>query len=83
MINNIGNDIQLRLPYNYAKINLSTGQCVGCKTYSYEINNTAYIPVPYISNDYLDKYYSFDTDLWYVDAAMTIEATEVNAMYHG
>ena len=76
-------NIQPRLPYNYAKIRLDTGLCVGCKTYSYEIINDAYLPVPYASDDYIDKYYSFTTDLWYEDAAMTIEATAVNAMYHG
>lgn len=75
--------IQPRLPYNYAKINLTTGECVGCKTYSYEINNSAYIPVPNYSDDYIGKYYNRTTDLWYIDSAMTIEATDVNAMYHG
>ena len=75
-------NIQPRLPYNYARI-LENGLCVGCKTYSSAIIHDLYIPVPYSSDNYLDKYYNRDTDLWYEDAAFTIEATDVNAMYHG
>lgn len=76
-------NIQPRLPYNYARILLDSGLCVGCMTYSYEINNEAYIPVPHASDDYMGKYYNKDTDLWYLDAEMTVEADEINAMYHG
>lgn len=65
-------NIQPRLPYNYAKINLSTYQCVACRTYSYEIINDAYIPVPRISIDYVDKYYNMNGDqMWYWDAEFT------------
>lgn len=76
-------NIQPRLPYNYARILLDSGLCVGCATYSYEINRAEYIPVPHASDDYVEKYYNRDTDLWYIDAAFTIEATEINEMYHG
>lgn len=75
-------NIQPRLPYNYARI-LESGLCVGCKTYSSEIIHDLYIPVPSLSNDYIGKYYNRTTDLWYEDASFTIEATAVNAMYHG
>ena len=64
--------IQPRLPYNYAQIDPTTYRCRGCKTYSYEINNVYYIPIPYTTDDYLDKYYDLNnTKLWYHDAAFT------------
>lgn len=71
-------NIQPRLMYNYAKINLSTGECVGCKTYSYEINNPAYIPVPSISNGYVGKYYNQQDGLWYTDGTFTVLADGLN-----
>ena len=74
--------MSLNLQYNYASIDVNTGRCVGCATFSYEIPLSNYIEVPYPSNDYIGKYYSFDTDLWYLDQALTIEADDVNAMYH-
>lgn len=76
-------NIQPRLPYNYAKIRLESGLCVGCATYSYEINHEAYIPVPHASDDYVDKYYNRALDLWFEDELFTIEATAINEMYHG
>lgn len=68
MNNNINNNPQPRLPYNYAKIRTDSGLCVGCATYSYEINNRAYIPVPRYSDDYVGKYYNQQDSLWYYDA---------------
>lgn len=59
-----------RLQYNYADIELDTGKCIGCATYSYEINNPAFIPVPYASNEYLGKYYH--DGAWYEDAEFSI-----------
>ena len=64
-------NIQPRLPYNYAKIRLDSGLCVGCMTYSYEINNEAYIAVPRASSDYVGKYYNRQNGLWYYDQDMT------------
>ena len=72
------NNIEPRLLYNYAKINLSTGECVGCKTYSYEINNAAYIPVPTISNGYVGKYYNQQDGHWYADAAFSVPLPELD-----
>ena len=64
--------IQPRLQYNYAKIDTSTGRCKGCGTYSYEVNNAAYVPVPYATDDYLNKYYNLNGDqMWYHDAEFT------------
>lgn len=75
--------MSVNLQYNYAVVEPETGRCYSCGTFSYEIPLSNYIVVPYTSNDYIDKYYNFDTDLWYLDADMTIEADDVNAMYHG
>jgi hypothetical protein len=64
--------IQPRLQYNYAGIDLNTGRCRSCATYSYEINNPAFIPVPYATNDYMGKYYNINGDqMWYLDAEFT------------
>ena len=74
--------MSINLQYNYAAID-ETGFCYGCMTTSYEINDPLYILVPDARDEYVDKYYNASTDLWYEDAAFTIEATEVNEMYHG
>lgn len=74
--------MSINLQYNYAQIDPDTFQCVACFTCTYEIPLPEYITVPYPSDNYYQKYYSFNTDLWYEDAEMTIEATEVNEMYH-
>lgn len=71
------------LQYSYAKINVQTGECTTCITCSYEINAEGWIEVPISSDDYIGKYYNATTDLWYENAEMTVEATEINAMYHG
>lgn len=67
----INNNIESRLQYNYAKIRLDSGLCVGCMTFSYEIINEAYIPVPRASNEYAGKYYNQADGLWYYDADFT------------
>lgn len=65
------NSVQPRLQYNYAKINLTTGECVGCATFSYQINNAAYITVPRASDEYIGKFYNQSNGLWYYDAQFT------------
>ena len=77
------NTKSVNLQYHYAQIDEETGRCVSCFTCTYEIPLSNYILIPDASNDYLDKYYNPSTDLWYIDSDMTIEATEVNEMYHG
>lgn len=62
-----------RLQYNYAGIDLETGECMSCMTYSYEINDPAFIPVPKAYNDYIGKYYHNGS--WYEDAEFTIPWT--------
>lgn len=64
--------IQPRLQYNYAKINLSTYECTSCGTFSYQINNPAYIEIPVYTDDYMHKYYNMNGDQrWYHDAEFT------------
>lgn len=62
----------MTLEYNYAKINLTSGQCTICGTFSYQINNPAYIEVPVADPDYYGKYYNINGDqMWYWDAGFT------------
>jgi hypothetical protein len=75
--------MSINLQYNYAQIDLETYQCIGVFTSSYEIPLPDYIAIPTTDDRYHDKYYNPSTDLWYEDAAFTIEATEINEMYHG
>ena len=59
-----------RLQYNYAIIDLETGRCRACLTMSYEVDDPAYIVVPYASDEYYNKYYH--DGAWYEDAEFTI-----------
>ena len=64
--------IQPRLQYNYAKINLTTGECTSCGTFSYQIPLPEYIEIPYATDDYAHKYYNLNGDqMWYWDAEFT------------
>ena len=64
--------IQPRLAYNYAKINLTSGMCTSVGTYSYQVNNPAYIEIPEHDGGYAGKYYNLNGDqMWYWDAAFT------------
>ena len=70
--------MSMQLEYNYAHIT-ETGYCDSSMTFSYEINHPDWIAVESsLLNDYLYKYYNRANGLWYVDAEMTIEATELN-----
>ena len=63
--------MSINLQYNYANVDVETNRCVSCMTCSYEIPLSNYILVPYATNDYIDKYYNFDNQLWYWDAEFT------------
>ena len=63
--------MSVNLQYNYAQVDPETGRCNSCGTYSYEVPLYYYIPVPYATNDYYNKYYNFDDGLWYWDAEFT------------
>lgn len=62
--------MSVNLQYNYADIIVETGLCVGCGTYSYEIDYPGYILVPEASSEYVGKYYHNGS--WYEDAEFTI-----------
>ena len=62
--------MSINLQYSYAYIE-STGLCVTCMTFSYEINDPQWIAVPYASDDYIGKYYNVEDGLWYYDQEFT------------
>lgn len=64
--------MSLNLQYNYATVNPTTFECVGCGTYSYEVPLWNYIEIPYATDDYMHKYYNYNGDqMWYWDAEFT------------
>lgn len=65
------NGKSVNLEFNYACINLETGECLGCATFSYEIINDAYIPVPHAYSSYVGKYYNQEDGLWYYNPEFT------------
>lgn len=58
------------LAYNYAEIDLDTGECIGVISSSREMTSAQYIPIPSYNEDYMEKYYLDGS--WYEDAAGTI-----------
>jgi hypothetical protein len=62
--------IEPRLAYTYAILD-ENNCCVGCRTYSYQVPLSNYIAIARLNYDYLDKYYSYETGLFYYDAACT------------
>lgn len=69
---------EMRYAYNYAMIDPIDNMCVEVLTRTQEIDTDAqpeYVPIPYYNEDYLLKYYNYDTQKWYTDAAMTNEWT--------
>lgn len=62
----------MTLQYNYAKVKLDTGECTICGTFSYQINNPAYIEIPTDDHNYVGKFYDFDTGFWYIDSEKTM-----------
>jgi hypothetical protein len=65
--------------YNFAEIDNTTGMCVGVMTTSDPSTEgptgcgTTYVPIPYDDDNYLLKYYDFNTGKWFYDAEMTQE----------
>lgn len=60
--------------YNYARIDLNTGMCMGVQTTSVDCSdNPAMIEIPVYDQNYLMKYYI--NGAWYEDAAGTIPWT--------
>lgn len=64
--------MSLNLQYNYAGIDLETGECMSCGTYSYQVVHPAFIEIPVVTDDYVGKYYNLNGDqMWYWDAEFT------------
>ena len=63
----------VNLEFNYAVINLQTGECLACATFSYEIINDAYISVPRAYHEYVGKYYNQSNELWYYEPEFVTE----------
>ena len=65
-----------RYAYNYAVIDPVDNMCIQACTKTLEVDTTAYpefIPIPTYNEEYLCKYYSYETQKWYEDEACTIE----------
>lgn len=65
--------IEPRLYYKYAEIDIDTGECLGVRTQTYEVNNPALIPIPVEDDNYIGKYYINGS--WYEDPEGTIPWT--------
>lgn len=62
--------MSVNLQYNYAI--LDGNNCVvGVVTYSCEVPLDNYILIPETNDDYMRKYYSYETELFYYDAECT------------
>ena len=65
-----------RYAYTYAIIDTTDNMCVEVRTQTNEVDTTAhpeYIPIPSYNEEYIMKYYSYETQKWYEDTAFTIE----------
>lgn len=58
------------LQYNYAVID-ENNCCYACLTYSVQVPLPNYILLPDIDDNYIDKYYNRENEMWYWDAEFT------------
>lgn len=68
--------IEPRYAYHYAEIDPSDNMCIGIYTTSVADAHTSdpnLVPITTYSDDYLEKYYDWDTGKWYYDEDMTDE----------
>ena len=65
--------MSVNLQYNYAQINIETGECVGCFTTSYVINHPNYVEIPTADSNYIGKYYNQSNGLWYYELEFVTE----------
>ena len=69
----------LHYEYAFAEIDNATNMCVGVLSTSNPeqggptLLGTTYVAIPEYSNEYLLKYYNFETEKFYHDAEMTQE----------
>ena len=67
-----------RYAYKYTVIDPVDNMCVRVLTRTLDVDTIAhpeYIPIPEYNEEYLFKYYSYDTQKWYEDEGCTIEWT--------
>jgi hypothetical protein len=67
------NNIQPRLYYKYAEIDVATGMCIGLHTMTAPVNNPAMVRIEVYDENYLFKFYINGN--WYEDAEGTIPWT--------
>jgi hypothetical protein len=66
--------MSINLAYNFAEIDPADNMCIGIMTTTNPNQNPAlFVPVATYSDDYVEKYYDWDTGKWYYDAEMTQE----------
>ena len=71
--------MSINLAYNFAEIDNETGMCIGVMTTTDPSNEgptlsgTTYVAIPDDDDEYIFKYYDFNTGTWYYDAEMTQE----------
>lgn len=60
--------------YNYAEIDPDTNMCIGIQTTSLNCDGEAnLVRIATYIDDYVEKYYDWNTGKWYYDAEMTDE----------
>lgn len=61
------------LEFNYAQINMSTGECIATFTSSYQIPSSfeEYVEIPVWTDDYEGKFYNRNDGLWYLDSVFS------------
>lgn len=65
-----------RYAYNYALIDPADNMCIEVTTRTLAVDTEAhpeYVEIPVYNENYLFKYYSYDTQKWYTDATFTTE----------
>lgn len=71
--------MSINLAYNFAEIDNATGMCIGVltttdpSTEGPTLSGTTHVAIPEYNNDYVFKYYDFNTGKWFYDAEMTQE----------
>lgn len=65
--------IEPRLYFKYARIDISTGECVGVRETTEIINHPSMIAIPVYDTNYVGKFYINGN--WYEDATGTIPWT--------
>ena len=71
------NNIEQRITFYYAEIDMDTGECIGVCALSYTTSRPEYVEILVYTEDYIEKYYNFDNGKWYLDGTFTTEWSPV------